>query len=163
MSTILQPKFSTVREKKIFDEKKRKSSRNILNEKPKSELGEKTSEIFYSGINTIIFLELFIVSYICHYHFSTVTTFSVSNGHKFFDQMTSYNYFNRLQLKMRFVDVDKLRKSNRVLPTYKAAYNKRSIETPLPLVSKTVTLLESPFPFSYLLFLATFKDSEYTW
>jgi len=27
------------------------SSRNIMNEKPQSELGEKTSEIFYSGKN----------------------------------------------------------------------------------------------------------------
>jgi len=35
--------------KKIFDEKNVKSFRNIMNEKPQSELGEKTSEIFYSG------------------------------------------------------------------------------------------------------------------
>ena len=27
-----------------------KNSRNIMNEKPQSKLGEKTSEIFYSGI-----------------------------------------------------------------------------------------------------------------
>jgi len=38
--------------KKIFWWKIFKSSRNIMNEKPQSELGEKTSEIFYSGKNT---------------------------------------------------------------------------------------------------------------
>ena len=38
--------------KNFFDEKNAISSRNIMNEKPQSELGEKTSEIFYSGISS---------------------------------------------------------------------------------------------------------------
>ena len=92
------------------------------------------------------------VSFLRHYLFSTVKTFGVSNGHKFFDQITTYKYLNKLQFKMYFVDVDKLRKSYTVLPAYKAEFNKRSIWTPLPLVFKMVTLFESPFPFSYVLF-----------
>ena len=36
-------------EKNFFGEKNVKSSRNIINEKPHSELVERTSEIFYSG------------------------------------------------------------------------------------------------------------------
>ena len=48
------------KERKIFfNEKNMESSRNIMNEKPQSELGEKTSEIFYSGFKTFLIQKLF--------------------------------------------------------------------------------------------------------
>ena len=48
-SCPLEHFFDKKNRKIFFDEKNVKSSRNIMNEKPHSELGEKTSEIFYSG------------------------------------------------------------------------------------------------------------------
>jgi len=45
-------KINHKRKKNLFDEKNVKISRNIMNEKPLSELGEKTSENFYSGNNS---------------------------------------------------------------------------------------------------------------